>query len=877
MGQYIFSLSHLAQHVYRFLAVCLSIAIMTIAPFATAQSHISKVSIDNLVGNNSTTLDWKTNEVIIPFDLPETAWVDNVELLVSARPTGQLRQRRNLQLRINGSEPIILKARGQRFDARIRLETKHLRRHGNKLYLSGISTSPSCPGPNSAGWEISQDRTILVFYGRNMTRDLNLRDLDAVWSQNFGAQPLHMGLKVIGEESFRHESLITQGVTLRSGLVPKLNSIKKNNKINIIAGLRTDVLPYINNVKARKGQGAQIILDEQRPPRLILTGDTVEELQASVDAFARHKLPLTRRTITTANEVLLQPFLSSDRAEFDGTHSLSEAGILSSVDTWLTPEQRFSFDTSYAAQRTGQLILRLNGNEKIADDSTLAVTLNGRKLGQTHIDKVRKTVKFDIPEGYIIGANNKIKIQPDLKPSAFIDICSVAQTPPKFSLGLGSKIILKNNVDENINDLSNFAARSGPFAMSKDLVIYGTARSKSEKQATLQLMGRLAQISGRAWTQAQYVDGANALIPPTRNVLIIGPETNAMDRLLANAPKALRLALNGQSVPQIEDEKIASVLKVASLSERQAIALAATSTRYNAQRYASGLIALYDDASNRQTIGVITARSGTSYRKAAVNLLNPSVWNTLTGSVAKWDTETAVMLQTAQPKNSIKGYSLDKLKGIPNFEFDGLARWSQTWMDGLGNIWHAQSGNVKTQSAALWANIHMRWTAIFNASPNTVPSITPNTVLSAAPYIVDNRPVKPKEALRAPLSEVRTSSASTVPYPRIKPALASLNTQKPIGLRGSYDLKTFTNDGLSKVQKTINLSGMKASLSNGIETVKNMSIKSYNDFEAWGERVNHNRTEAGAFPLIPVPMIALLAFMFIGLILMSIATPHQRR
>jgi len=388
---------------------------------ARADTHISKTSVGDLVGTAPSTLDWKTNEIVIPFDLPQTVWVDKVEVLISARPTGALRHRRNLQVRINGSDPIILKAQGQRFDARIKLAQKHLRSRGNKLYISGISTSSTCAGPNHAGWEISKERSMLVFYGRNMTRDLTLRDLVSLWDQPT-TTPSNLGIKVLGADKFRHESLITQAITLRTGRVPRLRTAFSGNHLDIIAGLRSDVTPYIrasktNEAQDNDAQGAAIILDQNRPPRLILTGDTEEEVRQSVNAFATHKLPLTRRPQTSPYELTLQPALSTKRTIFEGHHKLSDAGAITALNQWTTPPLTFNFDTPFAAQRSGEVVLKLNSDEVISSTSTLEIMLNGKALGETQIDAPRKTVKFDIPEGYLTGTGNNIEIITHLRPS----------------------------------------------------------------------------------------------------------------------------------------------------------------------------------------------------------------------------------------------------------------------------------------------------------------------------------------------------------------------------------------------------------------------------------------------------------------------------
>jgi len=634
-------------------ACAIAIFVFVQSPSALAASHLSKTTVGQLVGNEPTVLNWKTNNITIPFDLPGTVWVDKVELLISAQPTGELRHRRDLELRLNGSDPIILKAQGQRFDARVKLAQKHLRQTGNRLIISGISTSSTCAGPNHAGWEINKDRSMIVFYGRERARDLNIGDLAQLWQQP-GAKPSTLGLKVVGADKFRHEALLTQSMTLRSGKIPQLRTAFAGNDVDIVVGLKPDVQRYMRRAQKPKynpsSQGAQIILDKGRPPRLILTGDTPEQVRQSVDTFATHKLPITRRSQILPVEMSFQPIISNQRVSFEKTHKLSESGRLRPVGTWITPPLNFSFDTSYAAQKSGELILRLNGSETLSAESSLSIALNDRPLGKTKIDAKRKTIRLDIPEGYLIGADNKIVMTPDLRPSENVSSCDVANTPAGFSLGIGSKIAIKGDVDTDIHDVSNIAARNGPFAFSKNVLVYSTATRNADRMATLRLMGHMAHISGSAWTHANFMSKTGQPLPKTDNILVVGPKTDSLAPLLTHAPKALRLALNGQKIPHIPEEQVASVLRVAALDSTEAFKLATSSARQQAKRFASGLISIYDDPNSAQTISLITAHPGGSFSTAANNLIKPKIWNDLSGSVAQWDSQSSQMIQTSQSK-----------------------------------------------------------------------------------------------------------------------------------------------------------------------------------------------------------------------------------
>ena len=831
------------------------------ASLASAQSHISKTSIGEIVGNDPTVLNWKTNEVVIPFDLPGTVWVDKVEVLISARPTGELRYRRNLKVRVNGSKPIILQAQGQRFDARVTLEQRHLRQRGNNLYISGISTTSACAGPNHAGWEIDKDKSIIVFYGRNMTRDLSMRDLSAMFKQpKSGATKL--GLKIVGEDQFRNEALVTQSVTLRTGSIPNLRSAFSGNDLDIVAGVRSDVAQYIRRTSSRSGSGAQIILDESRPPRLILTGDTPADVREAVNAFANHKLPITRRLEVRPAELTLQPVLANTRVSFEKTHKLADAGALRPAEKWITPPLSFKFDTSYAAQRGGELILRLNGNETISDSSSLSVSLNNKPLGQTKIDAKRKTIRLNIPQGHLIGAENELIVTTDLRPDAAVPTCDVIKINPGFSLGLGSKIALSRNVDKTIHDVSNLASPNGPYALSKNVAIISTAVNNTDRLATLRLMGHMAHISGSAWTHADFIEGAAPVIADTENILIIGPRTTALEPFLTHAPKALRLALKGQKIPNIPEERVAEVLRVAALDSNQAFKLASSSARNQAKRFTSGLVSIFDDPDNAQTISVITAYPGGSFSTAAQSLLKPDVWNGLSGSVAQWDGTGARMIQTSQPKLLtqsqplyIKEVSLNNLISL-DWEAFGLVH--DDMMEALYKIWDKPASNVSNFIDKVRANIEDKWSAFFsstNDEPRRVrgipETVTPEAVTPAnAPSETAVKAAKPSLALRG-------ATETTIPVPTAKPTLTPSSPQLTDNLSSGF-------------------SALKSNALTAVNSLKAYAQNSYNNFDAWVASMNRNRRAQGLAPIASSPVLALILLLCAGLIIMGLARPTQR-
>ncbi|MEP6342507.1 MAG: cellulose biosynthesis cyclic di-GMP-binding regulatory protein BcsB [Maricaulaceae bacterium] len=845
-------------------------ALLSLTPQATAQTHISKTTVSELIEGQPTRLDWKTSEIVIPFNLPETVWVDKVEFLISARPTGALRHHRNLQLRVNGSEPIILKAQGQRFDARIKLDQQHLRRHGNKLYISSQSTSSTCIGPDHAGWDISTDRSFLVYYGRPMKRDLNLKDLASIWSHP-STKPSLVGLKVIGDDKFRHESLIMQGLSIRTNSVPKIRSTFNNNHIDIVAGLREDIKPYIRNTNHRKANGAEIILDKGHPMRLIITGDTADQVTDAINAFSTHKLPLTRRVKTTPTELRLQPVLSNERPIFEKTHRLAEAGSIIFTDSWATPPLNFNFDVPNSTDKTGEITLRLTGNKALSKSSTLQVSLNDRKLGVTKIDARRKTVKFDITYGLLATSNNKLEITSDLHPAKNIDNCSIIDTQPGFSLGLGSKIVLEGQVDKKVHNVASLAVRTGPFATAKNVVIYSTAQRTRDRNSLLRLTGNIALISGKAWTHATYIEGRNPLIPTTDNLLILGPVTNNVEDLLTTAPKALKLALKGQKLPSIDEQLVAGIFKVASSEGTEAIRLAAAAERSNARSGFTGLMSLYDDPVNQRTVGIISTKPGSSFSQAATNLLKPGIWNNIAGSVAAWNSNTSVVAQAPQRKllSDSPPHELLSLGQNPltSINWDRLDIAHDDMVLAISHIWQDQARSLN-DTLSSWSTTTNRWFHSLNKPKNVKPEL-----------------IKDIGETIPPQTE-RKLVASKIPTPIVKPENSFKANKLAVQNEASLsllELRGTSKDELpglsfaSGITPQISMKALNNSLSKSWNTIQTKVHKTHNDFAAWGKSINQTRVSKGQKPIIPSPLLTLILIVFGGLILLTVAGPKQLR
>ena len=466
-------------------------------------------------------------------------------------------------------------------------------------------------------------------------------------------------------------------------------------------------------------------------------------------------------------------------------------------------------------------------------------------------------IRLDIPQGHLIGAGNELVVTTDLRPDESVTTCDVAKTRPGFSLGLGSKITLSGNIDKSIHDVSNLASPIGPYALSKNVVIISTAQNTNDQIATLRLMGHMAHISGSSWTHADFREGTS-IVPQTENVLVVGPRSSDLDPFLTHAPKALRLALKGQTIPNIPEARVAEVLRVAALDSNQAFKFASSSARNQAKRFTSGLVSIFDDPDTAQTISVITAYPGGRFSTAAQNLINPDVWNALSGSVAQWDGAGARMLQTSQPKLLtqsqplyIKEVSLSNLLSL-DWEAYGIVH--DDMMEALYKVWEKPASTVSRFVSGLRSNIEDKWSDLFSGIDDE-----PRR-LRGEPQQAEQA-VKPAATTSSPSLALRGPSGSAAGNDILVP------TQKP-----SYAPPTAsTADGLSS-----GLAGLKSSAIAAVNSVKTYSQDSYKNFDAWVESMNSNRREQGLAPIASSPILALIILLCAGLILMGLARPKQR-
>lgn len=648
---------------------------------------VYKTAFNEVDGTESAVMDWKNPSVEFTFDMADADWTDALELFISADPLGRVSSRTPLMVQFNNGKPIPLVTRGQGFDSRIKLDKAKIRPRRNKIKFTYKTPSGAeCLLPDHGGWRLNFKESFVVVKARAKSRNFDIREVEDKLG-NATTAPRTISILARGQNTAKLQALAAQGVGMRMKTLPEFKTTKSNAEFEIILGRRDELYNWVTDKKILNSSGPSIFVHEGRPMRLVITGDTDAEVITTAGEFASRILPKTRRANTSLGEMQFQSSFKASQAVIDGTAKISELGGTYFEDGWGPKAKRIEFNVADPVASTGEILLRIASNKNVHNDSRVSVDLNGTSLGYTKLDKSRKTVAFDIPEGSLQGASNILTITPDLK-IAKASGCDFNEKLPGFSLGDGSKIKINTPFASPVAELSKMTATGAPFSVDqgKDTLIVLPASSSRDYAASLKILAKLAKTSGGGWSEANYMRSTNyAALAPEKNILFIGPSSSFRGKIRNNAPKGLTSALKGKVITGT-GQVIASDDRFASNNELDTMRLYAARQAKAGRIRQGGVAALYPSPlAEGKVMGVITNVPGGSFANAASHIVKPSHWNSLEGSVARWNKSSVLMAQTAiavpgfaipKPTESgfsdmTSGFSLPEFK-MPEFEMPSL-------------------------------------------------------------------------------------------------------------------------------------------------------------------------------------------------------------
>ena len=703
------------------------------AAITSGKQVISQAKVADLSGADVTTLDWRQPDMKLRFDLSASDWVDGVEFILSMDPGDTVNRNAPILVSLNNAPPVTLRPKGHSFDARIRLDGDYARAKGNVITISYPASNGTCLTPNDGSWILKTAKSSVITRTRAKSRALYLNEIEDRLSNPVLA-PKTVGIIATGASKDRLEVLGAQGIGLRMDSLPNFRTSRGKSGMDIIIGKRSDISRYVNDRDIMDETGPKISVSKGSPLRLVITGDSEAQVLSAAKLFAQRRLPSVRRSEASEGELRFQRSFKQAHNTISGKTKLSDIGFGFYARDWAATPGTLDFNVSDPQAQSGRVLLRLSSSNDIDDSSKLSVDLNGRSLGYAQLNKRRKTVAFDIPEGVLKGADNRLTLTPNFIKAndAAGFTCPKWDDTPGFYIGSGSRIELSQTGGSHVTDLSRLTAGSGPFADADgaDTHIVMATNTARDRAAALKLVAKLAKSSGTGWAETTVSSMAqNTAYDTDRNLMIIGPLARSTG-LLDDAPKTLSAALRGQGSVNFAS----GTEKFASLDDKAAMEIYAARQRTKSRRSGGGgVAAIYPSSNQPGTLtAVFSTAPGTRFSSSVMTLTDGDVWNELSGSVARWNGEQVLMAQTAiaapafadyrAPKTAAQGFRLASLD---------FTQWDYS---GLQDTWLNVTDKAALSGAALMAklNLDKKETAnapvkMAEASVPTPPVMTPKT------------------------------------------------------------------------------------------------------------------------------------------------------
>ena len=591
------------------------------------------------------TLDWRQPSVELTFELPPAQRTSDIILTLSADPLTRVARNAPLQVQFNNGDVFPVRSNGYGFEARIPLDASQARGSRNVLRITYPAPSgAACVSPAHGAWSIDLAQSSLRISGRANSRHLRLSEVTE-YLKHPALTPKRIGLIATGADATDMQALAAQGLSLRTPSVPKFSVSKYGTDFNVVMVKRSGLTKVTDDPMILNSKGPRIFVPRGKPTELIFTADTDAEILEMLQIFSTRKLPNARRPISSIGEMNMQQRLDFDRQTIAGRTQLSDLAIR--LADAQPGEQTYKFNVKDPTSTQGKLMLRVSTTQDIGEDSRLRVSLNGKTLGATKLDKKRKSVAFDIEPSDLNTTSNILTLSPDLSAQKAFSCPSINAYDPGYSIGNGSRITMSEVEGASVTNLAQLASTGGLFAQSESYI--ALPKQTQDFQAALSVLGQLAKASGHGFTLADYSRTSN--VAKDKHILIIGPSHMVKDHL-TGAPQAFREAMSGQS-------SSGQNLLQANFGQSAGLKNDNSALKYAAAQSGSfkvnrgGVAALYG-AGDGRLIGVISATPRTNFSVTSQNLIKPGHWKSLQGGVARWTSSSIIMTQTAQSDIDIR-------------------------------------------------------------------------------------------------------------------------------------------------------------------------------------------------------------------------------
>ena len=656
-----------------FVVICLVTALTATAavvPDSQNRASTYKASVDlaSLGGFDEQILDWRRPFTTIRFDVPDGNYAKALTLKLSATPQNGVSRSTPLMISLNNSKPVAVHSQGRRFDAEVKLSTLRLRARGNELKITYKTPSgEDCLLASHGSWTLDMARSKITMISRDRSRSYRLDEIEPRLSSALTA-PRNVSIVARGNERTTFEALSAQAIGLRVSDIPRISLTAKKAPFTIYVGTRRDLARFnLDAPKVMDASGAVMGLTEDRPLKLVLTGDTEAEVLELTKAFARNHVPAVRRTVVSLGEMQLQIPLSPLHLKPGSKTKLHDIGNTEFDFVYRPNPVTLKFATSDTRQGEGEVLLDINRNGSVANNSTLSVDLNGRTLGTTQLNKSRKKVSFTIPAGTLRAGENEMVITPLLEAKS--EGCTGWLDAP--GIGLGEKSRLKLGAPSNQQALSSFASSGGVFAANygRETQVLLPKSSETDRKSALRVLAMSSKTSGYALSEARFTL-AGSDMAGRKNIIAILPRRDIPKSLTLGAPQAFKDGLVRSTIPLTSE---LSPVLVAGVNEGAAFALAAKASQQRVQM--GGLAAIYTTPAG-QNVVTFTAAPSVRFAAMADKLVRPAHWQQLSGSVTRWNSRRVLSVQAGgiqmpviSTANSARSFGLN----MPEFNMPSLA------------------------------------------------------------------------------------------------------------------------------------------------------------------------------------------------------------
>ncbi len=625
------------------------------AQSGVAQGQILKSSLSGLSKQKTAELDWRTQSYELNFDLPAHDWYDKLDLFLSAYPLGKVAPGTPLLISYNGAQPVPLYGRSARFDAHIRMDTSRIRLTGNTIKITYKTPAGSaCLTPDKGKWVLDLSRSKLVASVRPKKRAMQISEIEHRLAHPMTA-PKRIGIIALGDNKLAYEALSAQALSQRMDFVPEFKLGAGVTDMVVLVGTYTDLKPWLNNKSLHATKGTKILIDTGKKPRLVLGGETEEQVLELVRAFAGYHLPGVQRSSVSLQDLLTSKKLSPHAIVDSGDYKLSDIGTPALARSWQPDPAIVKFNVADPYRSSGVLTLNIFNAKDINPKSRLSVDLNSQAIGYTYLNKSSKKVEFKIKQGMFFPTNNRLSFTPELLADDKLAVCDTQKNIPTILISNHSRFHIKTPSPAPPTGLSRFAATGEPF--DKNALIVLSGKSITDRQASLQLLGFAASRFGPKWALADYA----AKLPPgglsDKNILFIGPDPMSDPALFNAAPGGLKRDLRQKRNMQHTRKAISVSDQFASSDMQQIIKIMATqnaSRLPTARLQPGGLAALFTSPyAPGRVVGIISSDQTHKFSSAVDKIAKEDYWNALRGSMVRWDDTSIVMTQTTiTPTNS---------------------------------------------------------------------------------------------------------------------------------------------------------------------------------------------------------------------------------